>query len=125
MKTYDRTSSWPDGHKGDENGLHRVRSLDNHRTMAIELNGLVCLIPGAEEGIGHGVVKGFLQRGAKVAAGLYDAAKSASRVAPALALPMDVTKADPVRAAVAKTVETFGRVDVLVYNAGIYIDAHK
>jgi 3-oxoacyl-[acyl-carrier protein] reductase len=88
--------------------------------MAIELNGLVCLITGADEGIGNGVVKGFLQRGAKVAAGLYDAAKSASRVAPALALQMDVTKADQVRAAVAKTVETFGRVDVLVNNAGIY-----
>ncbi len=88
--------------------------------MAIELTGLVCLITGADEGIGYSLVRGFLKRGARVTAGLMNPARTASKMAPALALPMDVTKADQVNAAVARTIETFGRIDVLVNNAGVY-----
>ena len=88
--------------------------------MAIELTGLVCLITGADEGIGNGLVKGFLKRGAQVAAGLLDAKNHAGRVGTALPLAMDVTHPDEVQAAVARTIEVFGRIDVLVNNAGIY-----
>jgi len=88
--------------------------------MAIDLTGLVCLITGADEGIGNALVRGFLQRGAKVGAGLLHAAKSATKVRPAISLQMDVTRAGQVNAAVAKMVKTFGRIDVLVNNAGIY-----
>ena len=88
--------------------------------MAIELNGLVCLITGADEGIGHGLVHGFMARGARVAAGLLNSVDSASGVLPALALPLDVTRPEQVQAAVEKTVAEFGRIDVLVNNAGVY-----
>ncbi len=87
--------------------------------MAIDLTNLVCLITGAGDGVGNGLVHGFLRRGARVAAGLRDAKKSARLVGEALPLQMDVTKMDEVRAAVAKTVSEYGRVDVLVNNAGI------
>jgi len=108
---------------GDLNERNRPRLaifMEREICMAINLNGLVCLITGADQGIGNGLVKGFLRRGAKVAAGLYDASRSASKVDAALALQLDVTKADQVRASVAKTIETFGRLDVLINNAGIF-----
>lgn len=88
--------------------------------MPIELNDLVCLITGAGAGVGNGIVHGFLKRGAKVAAGVRSLEKSRDKILPALPLPMDVTKTDEVNAAVEKTVAEFGRIDVLVNNAGIY-----
>ena len=88
--------------------------------MAIDLNNLVCLITGAGGGIGRGVVHGFLKRGAKVAGGVRDLDKSAKFVEPALPLQMDVTHSDQVNAAVARTIKEFGRIDVLVNNAGVY-----
>jgi NAD(P)-dependent dehydrogenase (short-subunit alcohol dehydrogenase family) len=88
--------------------------------MAIDLTDKVCLITGADEGLGLGLVHGFVQRGAKVAAGLLHADTSAARVAPALAVQMDVTDADQIAAAVAQVIAHFGRLDVLVNNAGIY-----
>lgn len=88
--------------------------------MAIDLTNKVCLITGADEGIGHGLVHGFLQRGARVAAGLLHAADSAARVAPALAVQMNVTKTEEIAAAVDRVVAHYGRIDVLINNAGIY-----
>ena len=88
--------------------------------MAIDLSDKVCLITGADEGLGFGLVQGFLKRGAEVAAGLLNFEKSASRVAPALPVAMDVTQPDQVSSAVAAVVAKFGRIDVLINNAGIY-----
>lgn len=92
--------------------------------MAVDLTNLVCLVTGADEGIGKGLVLGFLKRGAKVAAGLLHANPSAAGVKPALPLQMDVTRPDQVKTAVEKTVKEFGRIDVLINNAGIYPRKH-
>mgnify|MGYP002629264593 FL=1 len=88
--------------------------------MAIDLTDKVCLITGADEGIGFGITRGFLKRGAKVAAGLLNPDKFAARAAPALTVAMDVTKPEQIEAAVAQVVAHFGRIDVLINNAGIY-----
>lgn len=88
--------------------------------MAIDLTGKVCLITGADEGIGYGLVQGFLKRGAQVAAGLLQPDKFGARVAPAFAVPMDVTNAAQVTAAFDAVIAKFGRIDVLINNAGIY-----
>lgn len=92
--------------------------------MAIDLTNLVCLVTGADEGIGKGLVLGFLKRGAKVAAGLLHADQSAAAIQPALPLQMDVTRPDQIKAAVEKTIKAFGRIDVLINNAGIYPRKH-
>lgn len=88
--------------------------------MAIDLTDKVCLITGADRGIGFGTARGFRKRGAHVVAGLLDAEKSGSAVAPAMAVQMDVTKPDEVAAAVERVIAEFGRIDVLINNAGIY-----
>ena len=88
--------------------------------MAIELNGKVCVVTGAGEGLGRGLVHGFLKRGAQVVAGVQHLAPHAPAVAPAWAVQLDVTKADEVRAAVDAILQRHGRIDVWINNAGIY-----
>ncbi len=88
--------------------------------MAIGLEDKVCLITGCGEGVGLGLARGFLRRGAKVAAGIRNFAKSAGAVEPAFKVQLDVTKRDQAQSAVKKVVEEFGRIDVLINNAGIY-----
>jgi 3-oxoacyl-[acyl-carrier protein] reductase len=87
--------------------------------MAIELTDLVCVVTGAGEGVGRGLVHGFHQRGAKVVAGVRQMQESAA-VAPAWAVPMDVTNTDEVNSAVQEIVARHGRIDVWINNAGIY-----
>jgi len=87
--------------------------------MGVELTNIVCLVTGAGAGIGNGLVHGFLRRGAKVGAGLRDAEKSTPQILPALPLPMDVTDADQITESVAAVIGEFGRIDVLINNAGI------
>jgi 3-oxoacyl-[acyl-carrier protein] reductase len=88
--------------------------------MAIELTDKVCLVTGADEGIGRGLVLGFARRGARAVAGVLQLEKSREAVEPAFAVQMDVTKPDQVRQAVEAVIARFGRVDVLINNAGIY-----
>jgi len=88
--------------------------------MDINLKNKVCLITGCDAGVGLGLVRGFLKRGARVAAGLLDREKSVAAVKPALGLQMDVTRQEEVAEAAEATLDAFGRIDVLVNNAGIY-----
>ena len=73
--------------------------------MPLDLSSKVCLVTGADEGLGFGLVQGFLTRGAHVAAGLLHPERSQPRVAPAFGVPMDVTQPDQVAAAVADQVK--------------------
>jgi meso-butanediol dehydrogenase/(S,S)-butanediol dehydrogenase/diacetyl reductase len=85
----------------------------------------VVAVTGAAGGIGEGVVRVLLEEGAQVA--LWDlSAERTGEVAArvdgsgrrTLALAVDVTDEDAVRAAVQATVERFGALDGLVNNAG-------
>lgn len=78
------------------------------------------LITGCSSGIGAAAVRAFAAQGWNVAATLRDPAKAqfeqgAGRVQ---ALALDVTDAASVQAAVAQAQERFGRIDVLINNAG-------
>ncbi|MDG3004929.1 SDR family NAD(P)-dependent oxidoreductase [Paludisphaera mucosa] len=79
----------------------------------------VAVITGASQGIGAGLVRGFLDRGYRVVANSRSIEDSAS--ADVLAIAGDI--ADPGVAArvIEGAVETFGRVDTLVNNAGVFI----
>ena len=88
------------------------------------LDGKAALITGAACGIGLGFAKAYAREGARVAIGDIDldAAKAAAAEIgdAAIALRMDVTDQESIDAAIAGTVEAFGRLDVLVNNAALF-----
>jgi NAD(P)-dependent dehydrogenase (short-subunit alcohol dehydrogenase family) len=74
------------------------------------------LITGCSSGFGRAIAEAALARGDTVVA---TARRPESIEHATLTLPLDVTKPDQIEAAVGTTLERFGRIDVLVNNAGV------
>ena len=95
------------------------------------LAGKVALITGAGRGFGRAIALAFAREGARVAANYLGSRAGAEAVVAeagrqggeAIALRGDVAREDDARALVAATVSRFGRLDVLVNNAGIMVRA--
>lgn len=93
------------------------------------LKDKVCIITGAASGIGHGIAERFIADGAKVVIAdlkLDTAQKAADDLTAqgrgtAMAVEMNVTDEAQVNAGVEAVIEKWGRIDVLVSNAGIQI----
>ncbi len=93
--------------------------------MASSLDGTVALVTGASSGIGEATARALAAQGAAVAvvARRKDrldalAAELGDR---ALAIEADVTQQDQAIAAVGRTVDELGRLDVVVNNAGVML----
>jgi 3alpha(or 20beta)-hydroxysteroid dehydrogenase len=88
-----------------------------------QLNEKVVLVSGASRGIGAAIAEAMVDAGARVVIGdlLDDDGRAlAEKLGPsATYVHLDVTSPDDWTAAVAATVEAYGRLDVLVNNAGI------
>lgn len=87
--------------------------------MSVE-NSPVVLITGASSGIGQASAVLFAERGWRVVATMRKPADDSELAAHpgVVVLPLDVTDQASVEAAVAATLERFGRIDVLLNNAG-------
>jgi NAD(P)-dependent dehydrogenase (short-subunit alcohol dehydrogenase family) len=94
--------------------------------MTKQLQGKIAIVTGASNGIGRGIAETFGAEGAKtvlvarraellgeVAAGIR------AKGGEALPVPIDLSKEQGVTALFAKVKETYGRLDVLVNNAGV------
>ncbi len=94
--------------------------------MSQNIEGKVVVITGASSGLGEAAARLLAHEGARVALG----ARRADRIqrlakeligagGKALALTTDVTQVAQVRALVEAAVETYGRIDVMINNAGL------
>jgi hypothetical protein len=92
----------------------------------MEFEGKTAVVTGAAKGIGWGIAKVFAERGAKVVIVDWDeetGEKTAQELSDAghdvLFVACDVSQEDQVKAMVQKAMDAYGRIDVLVNNAGV------
>ena len=93
-----------------------------------KLKNRIAVVTGASKGIGAGIAKGFAAEGATVVVNYASNKEDAERViteikekgGKAIAVQADVSKAADVRRLFAETRKAFGKLDVLVNNAGVY-----
>jgi len=93
-----------------------------------KLKDRVAVVTGASKGIGAGIAKALAAEGAAVVVNYASSKEGADRVVAeitgkggrAVAVQGDVSKASDVRHLFAETKRAFGRLDVLVNNAGVY-----
>ena len=95
------------------------------------LRGKIALVTGASRGIGRAIAKLFAQEGAKVVINYSRSEKEASSLAEeikkqggeVLLIKADVSKPQEVKEMVKKTLARFGRIDILINNAGVLVQA--
>ncbi len=94
----------------------------------LDLSDKVAIVTGASQGLGQGIAVALAQWGARVTLAarnlerLQETARQVEAVGGlACVVATDVTRADQIQTMVDQTLEQFGRIDVLVNNAGIVL----
>jgi NAD(P)-dependent dehydrogenase (short-subunit alcohol dehydrogenase family) len=97
-----------------------------HNFPRFDLNGRIALVTGAARGLGRAISLALANAGADIALGFLDARQTGGLPEEieamgrrTLPLQMDMANLDQVRRAIEDVVEHFGRIDLLVNNAGI------
>ena len=92
----------------------------------MKLDGQVAVITGANRGIGRAIALAYAREGAKLALAARSEPELGAAVAAvselgaeAIGVPTDITSQDDTERLARRAVEQFGRIDVLVNNAGI------
>jgi 3-oxoacyl-[acyl-carrier protein] reductase len=93
-----------------------------------KLTGKVAVVTGASKGIGAGIAKGLAAAGASVVVNYSSSKQGADRVVDgiqgqggkAIAIQGDVSKSADIRRLFEQTRKSFGSLDVLVNNAGVF-----
>ncbi|MFJ3470305.1 glucose 1-dehydrogenase [Pseudomonas sp. NPDC090201] len=99
--------------------------------MQISLKGQVALVTGASSGLGAAAAKGLADSGAAVVVNFHSQAGPAEKLVDeiraaggqAIAVGADVSKEEEVEELFEKTIEAFGRLDILLANSGLQQDA--
>jgi NADP-dependent 3-hydroxy acid dehydrogenase YdfG len=94
--------------------------------MTDGISGKVIVITGASSGLGEAAARLLSERGATLALGARRAERIealAAELGDAIAIPTDVLRRADVEALVAAAIERFGRIDVMINNAGIMPNA--
>lgn len=97
----------------------------------MKLQGKVAIVTGGANGIGWETVKLFVQEGAKVAVADYQVQEAEAKIktlssdydGKVVAFQVDVTNRSNVDEMVQAIIDTFGKIDILINNAGITSDA--
>jgi ribitol 2-dehydrogenase len=95
------------------------------RSMTQSLTGKVAIVTGASSGIGRAVATLFAARGVKQVLTARSADKLAALAkqldSDTLVVPADMTKPEDVARIVERATDKYGRIDILLANAGVYI----
>ena len=84
--------------------------------MSAEFDGLVAVVTGGASGIGAAIVQRFVDSGARVA--VFDLTPEGVPDG-VLGVRVDISDTDSVNAGIAEVAERFGRIDIVVNNAGV------
>ncbi|MFF1633022.1 SDR family NAD(P)-dependent oxidoreductase [Leifsonia sp. NPDC058248] len=90
--------------------------------MLIDFTDQVVVVSGAGRGIGRSIAERFTTENATVVA--LDLAFPEPLPGDAIGIACDVTDPDSVAAAISQVTSTFGRIDVLINNAGINVEGN-
>lgn len=88
----------------------------------MKLDGKVALVTGGSRGIGKAIAKEFAKNGATIVISGKDQTRldQTAKEIGAFAIPADMRRESEVQNLINKTIEKFGKLDILINNAGIF-----